>query len=175
MLFDTAVGRCGIVWGDNGIAGVLLPESSDEATRSRLLRRHQQAVEAPPPEKVRRACDEIVALLRGEARDLVDIALDMRRVPEFDRRVYEIARTIRPGDTATYGEIARRLGNPGAARAVGRALGANPFPIIVPCHRVLAAGGKSGGFSAPGGIATKRKLLAIESVHARGEPTLFDR
>ena len=173
-LFDTAVGRCGIAWGERGVLGVLLPEASEEATRLRLLRRYPRALEAAPADAVRRARDKIAALLNGEARDLSDVVLDMSGVPEFERRVYEVARTIPPGAVLTYGEIARRLGEPGLARAVGQALGRNPFPIVVPCHRVLAAGGKSGGFSAPGGIATKRRLLAIESVHARGEPTLFD-
>jgi methylated-DNA-[protein]-cysteine S-methyltransferase len=101
-------------------------------------------------------------LLAGESRDLTDIPLDFDdRVPEFHRRVYDVARTIKPGMTLTYGAIAARLGEPDAARAIGQALGRNPIPIIVPCHRVLAANG-TGGFSAPGGTATKLRLLAIE-------------
>jgi methylated-DNA-[protein]-cysteine S-methyltransferase len=102
------------------------------------------------------------------------VSLDREKVPPFARRVYEIARAIPPGATLTYGEIAARVGEPGAAREVGQAMGKNPFPIVVPCHRVLAAGGRIGGFSANGGIHTKRRMLAIESVHANGEPTLFD-
>jgi methylated-DNA-[protein]-cysteine S-methyltransferase len=108
----------------------------------------------------------IMGLLRGEARDLSEISLDMTLLPGFDRRVYEIARTIAPGETLSYGDIARRLGEPDAARDVGQALGRNPFPIIVPCHRVVATGGKLGGFSARGGTATKRRLLAIDGAHA---------
>jgi methylated-DNA-[protein]-cysteine S-methyltransferase len=127
-----------------------------------------------PPPSVQAAIDGIVALLCGEARDLSQIALDMGGVPEFDRRVYEMARTIAPGETLSYGDLATRLGDPAAAREVGQALGRNPFPVIVPCHRVVAAAGRLGGFSAPGGAATKRRLLAIESAHAPSLP-LFRR
>lgn len=124
---------------------------------------------APPP-TARAAIDGIAALLRGEARDLASVALDLDGLPGFDRRVYELARSIPPGQTLSYGEIAARLGAPAAAREVGQALGRNPFPIIVPCHRVTAAGGRLGGFSAAGGAATKRRLLAIEEAHAPSLP-----
>ncbi len=163
-IFDTAIGWCGIAWGPRGIAGVQLPEGSAPATRARLLRRFPGAREAPPPPEARRAIDGIATLLRGEPSALDDVALDMEGVPEFNRRVYEVARTIPWGATLSYGEIAKRLGDPGAARDVGQALGRNPFAIVVPCHRVLAAGGKWGGFSARGGVATKRRLLSIEAV-----------
>jgi O-6-methylguanine DNA methyltransferase len=161
-LFDTAIGRCGIAWGGRGIVGVQLPEERELDTRARVLQRFPDAREAPPPPDVQRALDAIVALLRGDATDLCGIALDMDRVPPFHRRVYEVARTIPPGETLSYGEIAARLGARGSARAVGQALGRNPFAIIVPCHRVLAAGGKVGGFSANGGVTTKLRLLSIE-------------
>jgi methylated-DNA-[protein]-cysteine S-methyltransferase len=173
-LFDTDIGRCGIAWGERGIAGVQLPEANEDRTRARLARRYPHAGEAPPPADVRRVIDGIVALLGGEARDLSDAALDMDGVPEFDRRVYEVARSIAPGATLSYGEIAARLGERGLARDVGQALGRNPFPIIVPCHRVLAAGGKAGGFSANGGVTTKLRLLTIERAHTSDAPTLFD-
>lgn len=162
-LFETAIGWCGIAWAPRGIVGVQLPEGSAPATRGRLLRRFPGAREAPPPADVRRAIDDVTALLHGEPRALDRVALDMADVPEFNRRVYEVARTIPWGATLSYGEIARRLGDPAAARDVGQALGQNPFPIVVPCHRVLAAGGKWGGFSARGGVATKRRLLSIEA------------
>jgi methylated-DNA-[protein]-cysteine S-methyltransferase len=149
--FDTAVGRCGIAWGAHGITGIWLP--------GRLPRRSA----AKPPAVVQRAIDEMTGLLEGEPRDLSTIELDMSAVPDFQRRVYAIARTIPPGETTTYGAIAMRIGAPGAGRAVGKALGQTPFPIVVPCHRVVAAGGKLGGFSADGGVATKKRLLAIES------------
>ena len=169
-LFDTAIGRCGIAWGERGVAGIQLPEAGEEETRVRMLHRFPAAGEATPPPEVQDAIEDIVALLRGEASDLSTVALDMDGVPEFHRRVYDAARTIPPGETLSYGDIARRVGAPGAARAVGQALGRNPFPIVVPCHRVLAAGGKIGGFSAQGGVATKRRMLAIESAWINGNP-----
>jgi O-6-methylguanine DNA methyltransferase len=173
-LFDTEIGRCGIAWGAAGIAGVQLPERSERETRARLLRKCPDASEASPPEDVRRLINEIVSLLRGEAIDLSKVVLDMARVPDFERRVYDVARTIPPGSTLTYGEIATRLGDRGLARDVGQAMGRNPFPIIVPCHRVLAAGGKAGGFSAPGGVTTKLRMLTIERARTSEAPTLFD-
>jgi methylated-DNA-[protein]-cysteine S-methyltransferase len=173
-LFETAIGHCGIVWSERGVAGVQLPERDEQATRNRLLRRFAGAREAVPPDVARRAIDDIVALLGGEPRDLNHVVIDTEGVSDFNRRVYTIARTIPPGATKSYGEIAERLGDRNLARDVGQALGQNPFPIIVPCHRVLAAGGKTGGFSAPGGIATKLRLLTIEGAQPGG-PTLFDR
>jgi O-6-methylguanine DNA methyltransferase len=174
VLFDTAIGACGIAWGERGLVGVQLPEASEARTRARMRRRFPDAREAPPLPHVQRAIEGIVALLSGETRDLAAVGLDMDGVPPFDRRVYELARTILPGATLSYGDIAARLGAPGEARAVGEALGRNPFPIIVPCHRVLAAGGKVGGFSAHGGIATKLRLLSIERARTSAAPTLFE-
>ena len=173
-LFDTAIGRCGIAWGDRGVVGVQLPEARERETRARLLQRFPDAREASPTPDIKRAIDSIVALLRGEASDLSTIPLDLDSVPPFDRRVYEVARAIPPGATLTYGEIAARLGTPDAARAVGQALGRNPFALVVPCHRVLAAGGKLGGFSANGGITTKLRLLAIEGAQPSRQLPLFD-
>ena len=175
VLFDTAIGVCGIVWGERGVVRVQLPESSASATRARIRRELPEARESAAPAHVRRAIEGIVALLDGEARDLSFIELDMSRVAPFNRRVYEVARTIAPGTTLSYGEIAARLGRPGAARDVGSALGQNPFSIVVPCHRVVAAGGKIGGFSARGGIDTKLRLLSIEGVQAPGTVPLFER
>jgi methylated-DNA-[protein]-cysteine S-methyltransferase len=174
-LFDTAIGSCAIAWGERGILGVQLPEADAARTRARMRRRFPRARETTPRAQVRRAIDGIVALIGGVAVDFSAVALDMERVPAFHRRVYEVARTISRGATLTYGEIAKRLGVPAEARDVGEAMGRNPFPIIVPCHRVLAAGGKLGGFSAPGGVATKRRLLAIEGARATEGPDLFDR
>lgn len=162
-LFETAIGRCGIAWGDHGVVGVRLPEENESGMRARLLRRFPGARQAVPPAPVQLAIDGIVKLLRGEAVDLRAVKLDLEAVPPFRRRIYEAARRIPPGNTLSYGEVAVRAGAPGAARAVGQAMANNPFPIIVPCHRVLAAGGKVGGFSARGGVLTKRRLLAIEA------------
>ncbi len=169
-LFKTAIGACGIAWGERGIRGLQLPESSEEKARARLSRRFRQATEAPPPATIRDAIDLIVRHLRGEASDLSGVELDMEAVPEFERRVYDIARAIPAGSTLTYGEIGTRLGDKLLSRDVGQALGRNPFPIVVPCHRGVAAGGKLGGFSARGGASTKLRLLAIESRHATALP-----
>jgi methylated-DNA-[protein]-cysteine S-methyltransferase len=171
-LFDTAIGRCAIAWSDRGTVAVLLPERDDATLRARLLRRHPDARETAPPDDVAQVVDGITALVAGEHRDLSGVLLDLDDEPEFNRRVYAVARTIKPGATLTYGAIAAQLGEPDARR-IGEAMGRNPCPIIVPCHRVVAAGGKTGGFSAPGGAATKRRLLAIEGA-AGDEPTLFD-
>ena len=171
-LFDTAIGRCAIVWNAYGIAGVGFPEGNEQATRTRLLRRHPAAREASAPHDVRGVMDDIVALLAGSPRDLGYARLDMTGLSDLQRRVYDVARKISAGATLTYGEIAELLGDRLLARGVGEALGHNPFPIIVPCHRVLAAGSKLGGFSAPGGVRTKLRLLEIEGAQPGG-PTLF--
>jgi len=171
-LFDTAIGVCGIVWSARGICGVQLPERDAGATRARVRRRFADVQEAAPPPAVQQAIDGIVALLSGERRDLSDIAIDDTAQPEFNRRVYAIARKIPCGHTMTYGEIAQALGDKRLAREVGQAMGENPTPIIMPCHRVLAVNGKAGGFSAPGGIVTKLQLLTIEGAQPGG-PGLF--
>jgi methylated-DNA-[protein]-cysteine S-methyltransferase len=171
-VFETAIGCCGIVWSERGIVGVQLPEGSERATRSRVLRRFPFACAAAPPAHVQRTMADIVALLDGEHRELGHATLDREAVPDFNRRVYDIARTIPAGCTWSYGEIAERLGDRHLARDVAQAIGQNPFPIIVPCHRVMAAGGKTGGFSAPGGVRTKLRLLSIERAEPGG-PTLF--
>jgi methylated-DNA-[protein]-cysteine S-methyltransferase len=173
-VFDTNIGRCGIAWGERGVTGVQLPEASETRTRAQLARRYPQAREAPPPTNVRRAIEAITSLLLGRPIDLSAVVLDMEGVPEFDRRVYEAARGIPAGATLSYGELAARLGDRTLAREVGQALGRNPFPIVVPCHRVLAVGGRSGGFSANGGVATKLRLLTIERARTNDAPTLFD-
>lgn len=173
-MFGTAIGACGVVWGAHGIVGVQLPMSSVEKTRLRLRQRYDEPVETAPPPQVVRAIDGMVALLDGRPIDLADIALDLSETPDFHRQVYAIARTIAPGRTLTYGDIARRLGGVELSRDVGQALGRNPCPIVVPCHRVLAAGGKPGGFSANGGVATKLKMLEIEGARVNYTPSLFD-
>jgi methylated-DNA-[protein]-cysteine S-methyltransferase len=174
-LFDTAIGACAIAWGERGLKGVQLPEGDAARARARMARRFPGAVEAPPTAEGREAIAAITALVGGERRDLAALRLDMEGITEFPRRAYAVARTIPPGQTLTYGEIARRLGDANASRAVGEAMGRNPFPIVVPCHRVLAAGGKLGGFSANGGVVTKLRLLEIEGAQLGNEgPGLFD-
>jgi methylated-DNA-[protein]-cysteine S-methyltransferase len=172
-LFGTALGACAIVWSARGIAAVQLPEASEGATRGRVSRRFPVARETAPPPSVQHAIDGITALLAGEKCALTDIVIDDEGQAEFNRRVYAIVRKVPPGATITYGEIADRLGDKTLARAVGQAMGENPTPIIMPCHRVMAAGGKTGGFSAPGGVVTKLQLLTIEGAQPGG-PTLFE-
>jgi methylated-DNA-[protein]-cysteine S-methyltransferase len=173
-LFETAIGWCGIGWGPRGIVAVQLPEESEAATRARLRRRIPDAPETDPPAQVQRAINQIVALLRGEPEDLSEITLDMEGIAAFNALVYVIARKIPTGETRTYGEIAREAGAPEKAREIGQALGRNPFPIIVPCHRVLGADGKAGGFSAPGGVDTKLRMLTIERARTSAAPQLFE-
>jgi methylated-DNA-[protein]-cysteine S-methyltransferase len=172
-LFDTAIGRCGIAWSAKGVIGLQLPERSAEATRTRLLRHCPTAEEKDPPKPIARAIEDIQALLRGEKKSLRAVQLDLSRVNAFCVRVYETARAIPPGATRTYGDIARAIGDPDGARAVGQALGRNPFPIVVPCHRVVGTNDKLVGFSANGGIRTKLKMLKIEGWR-ENEPSLFE-
>lgn len=172
MLFDTPIGRCGVAWGDGGIVALSFPEATDAGTLARLRRRApeaEQTWEAPPA--IGGIVAGIRALAEGQAADFDDTGLDMTGVPAFERGVYALTRRIGPGRTRTYGEIARDLGDVSLSRQVGQALGRNPFPIVVPCHRVVGAGGTMTGFSAPGGTETKRRLLKIEG--ALG-PDLFD-
>jgi methylated-DNA-[protein]-cysteine S-methyltransferase len=173
-IFDTAIGPCGIVWGERGISGVQLPMSNEEKTRKRILQRNGDIPEAEPTEEVGCAIEAIKELLTGKPNDLSGVVLDLDGVPEFDRGVYDIARTIPPGKTMTYGDIAKKLGGVELSRDVGQALGHNPCPIVVPCHRVLAAGNKPGGFSANGGVVTKLKMLQIEGAVVNHTPSLFE-
>jgi methylated-DNA-[protein]-cysteine S-methyltransferase len=178
-LFPTSIGSCGVAWRGNEIVATQLPESTDETTRTRLVNRARarfefEQVECEPTPVIVRAIAAMTALLDGVHVDLRFVACDFRAVDAFDARVYDITRDIPPGETWTYGEIAVRLGDKLFAQAVGRALGRNPVPIIVPCHRVLGAGGKLTGFSANGGVATKLRMLAIERADLGKPAGLFD-
>jgi len=173
-LFPSAIGACALVWRGETVIGAALPEPTEAATRTRLLRRFPGAEEAEPAGAIAEGIALIQRLLAGEPVDLASIPIDLSAADEFERRVYAAASAIPRGEVRTYGDIAAALGTPGAARAVGAALGRNPIPIIVPCHRVLASGGKSGGFSAPGGTATKFRMLAIEGAKRPGQPELFE-
>jgi methylated-DNA-[protein]-cysteine S-methyltransferase len=171
-LFDTAIGRCGVAWSDRGITRIALPEANDAATQQRLARGTPAAVAAAPPPAICAAIALIVSHVRGEPAALDTIVLDMSDIPAFHREVYEAARQIPSGHTVSYGALARTLGKPGAARAIGQAMGKNPFPIVVPCHRVLAANYATGGFSAHGGVETKARLLAAEGFTLATQPEL---
>jgi methylated-DNA-[protein]-cysteine S-methyltransferase len=167
-LFDTPIGRCALIWRDRDIIGAALP--GDES----LSRRFPRAEESAPPPAVDAVIADVKRLLSGERVDLRGVELDLSAADDFERRVYSAARAIPVGEVRTYGEIAQAIGSPGAARAVGRALGRNPIPIIIPCHRVLAASGRSGGFSAPGGTGTKFRILAIERARRSAAAELFE-
>ena len=173
-IFESAIGPCGIAWGERGIHAVQLPMGSEEKPRNRIRQRYGDIPEAEPTDEVQAAIEGMRELLAGKPNDLLDVVLDLDDVPEFHRGVYDIARAIPPGKTLTYGDIAKKLGGVELSRDVGQALGRNPCPIVVPCHRVLAAGGKPGGFSANGGVVTKLKMLAIEGAVVNHTPSLFD-
>ena len=178
-LFDTAFGHCALAWHAHALTAVRLPDQSDALTRANLLARQRDAVQSPEdgpeaaawPAFVTTAVQSIRAHLGGQPHDLRDLPLEFSGMQPFETRVYAAARALDPGQTCTYGEMANAIGEPGAMRAVGQALGHNPWPLVVPCHRVLAAGGRLGGFSAPGGSETKRRLLVLEMgmFHREGE------
>jgi methylated-DNA-[protein]-cysteine S-methyltransferase len=172
-LFETALGWSAVAWNDIGLVKVRLPTSPRARAAADLARRVPDAVEAEPPPAIAAVITDIQRLLAGDRPDFAEAPLDLSATPDFHARVYAIARAIPPGETLTYGEIAQRLGDKLLARDVGQALGKNPWPIVVPCHRVTAAGGKLGGFSAPGGQATKLKLLALEGASAAAQADLF--
>ncbi len=161
-LFDTPLGRCGLIWHGDEVLGLQLPEETEPDTIARIRRDYPGCREAEPPVFARAAIAAVDRMLSGGTDSLASIPLALERHPPFHRRVYRIAQSIPPGHTLTYGEVATRLDSPGAARAVGQALGRNPFAIIVPCHRVVGAGRNIGGFSAHGGTTTKLRLLALE-------------
>ena len=173
-IFDTALGRCGIAWRGDKVVGTALPGPHGESPRSYLERRFPGAEERPAPEFVGQVIGMIARLLDGEPVNFSVVPVSLDDAAPFERLVYAEALAIPQGETRTYGELARAIGQPGAARAVGRALGRNPVPIIIPCHRILAADGRSGGFSAPGGVSTKMQLLQIERARRGAQPSLFD-
>ncbi|MGO4613798.1 methylated-DNA--[protein]-cysteine S-methyltransferase [Nocardia sp. 2YAB30] len=177
-LFDTAIGHCAIAWRGAAVIRFQLPEASPAVTLARITRRRageqgKEVRDETPPGVVAEAITAIRAHLAGELDDLRWIPVDTSEIPQFHRAVYEVTRAIDPGHTLSYGQVADRIGAPGAAQAVGQALGRNPITLIIPCHRVLAADHALHGFSAPGGIDTKQRLLEIERTPGFGEPTLF--
>lgn len=173
-LFDTPAGPCGLAWNDAlEVCGGQLPEDTPALSRQRLQRRFPELQEAVPPPAIAAVIERLVAALQGAPDTLEDVPLADADVPEFNRRVYALARRIPPGQTRSYGELAAELGGPAVARAVGQALGRNHFAPLVPCHRVLGAGHQAGGFSGPGGLKTKLRLLLLEGARFGDQPGLF--
>jgi methylated-DNA-[protein]-cysteine S-methyltransferase len=173
-IFDTGVGRCGIVWSDAGIVAVQLPEARELDTRRRLFRLYPEARDMSPPPMIAIATQAIASALRGRDADLSEIALDWEGVSLFNQRVYEFARTIPRGETRTYDEVATAMRRTGAEFSVAQAIAKNPFMIIVPCHRVLEAGHYADKISPYGGTISKRHLLSIEGTRPIASKTLFD-
>ncbi|MGL4489044.1 MAG: methylated-DNA--[protein]-cysteine S-methyltransferase [Rhizobiaceae bacterium] len=172
-LFSTPLGDCAIAWRGDKICGSHLPEATPDLTASKIAKRAGAAAVTSPPDFVQVAIEDILQLLSGQPNDLTGIDLDFSNIEPFASKVYHLSRAIKPGQTKTYGDLARDLGDKSYAQAVGRALGANPFPIIIPCHRILGVGGKLTGFSAGGGLSTKLKLLEIEKAQIGDVPSLF--
>jgi methylated-DNA-[protein]-cysteine S-methyltransferase len=169
-VFDTAIGACGIAWSERGLTRLQLPERDRNATEKRLRAGAATRSESAPA-AIAQAITDVQRYMTGESIDFATV-VDLTAIEPFERKVYEAARAIPWGQTLSYGELARRIGTPGAARAVGHALSRNPVPIIIPCHRILAKGHRVGGFSASGGALTKERLLALEGVHVGGTPLL---
>lgn len=172
-LFETPLGWCGVAWSGVGLLAAQLPEADAAAVRAQLRRSAPGALEAAPSALARQAIDGIRALLRGEQAELALLPLDLHGVPELHARVYDIVRRIPCGRTLSYGQVAEQLGDRQLARAVGQAMARNRFAPVVPCHRVLGAQGRPGGFSARGGVRTKLQLLQIERAWLGDEPDLF--
>jgi methylated-DNA-[protein]-cysteine S-methyltransferase len=171
-VFDTAIGPCGVAWSGRGLTRLQLPESDRSATERRLNKGAVRATGAPPAEIAQLIAD-VQAYMSGRSVDFAAVEIDLTDVEPFESRVYAAARAVPWGQTVSYGELARRIDSPGAARAVGRALARNPVPVVVPCHRILAKGHRVGGFSAPGGTFTKERLLGLEGVRVEtGTPLL---
>jgi methylated-DNA-[protein]-cysteine S-methyltransferase len=170
-VFETADGFCGIAWSEAGITRFQLPTKSPAATERLLRRRLPGAEPAAPPPQVAEAVAAVCRYFDGEETDFSRFTLDLGEQDPFFQRIYAAARQLHWGRTTTYGALAKALGaGPEAARDVGQAMARNPVALLIPCHRVLAAGGKVGGFSAPGGAAAKRRMLALEGVHPEPPP-----
>ena len=170
-VFGTAGGFCGIAWNAVGITRFQLPAENASATERNLLRRVPGAEPATPPQSVLDTVSAVRRYFAGEETDFSNVELDLAGQAEFFMRIYAAARRIGWGQTSTYGTLAREIGvGPEAARGVGQAMANNPIPLLIPCHRVLAAGGKVGGFSAPGGAASKIRMLELEGVQFSSAP-----
>ena len=173
QVFETSFGRCAMLWRGALIVRILLPTETEESLRAAVMRTEIDIEESAPPAPVASVAAKIAAFCRGEAQDFAPAPLDRSLIDPFAARVYAALDKVGFGETTTYGAIAETLGDRSLSRAVGAALGANPFPIVIPCHRVTAANGTMGGFSAPGGVGTKRRLLEIEGAFAAERLPLF--
>lgn len=173
-VFDTAVGRCAIAWGQNGVLGVQLADVREIETRRRLLRQFPEARELPPPADLQYFIDSIGIALRGQFAELSDIPLDMSDLSPFDCRIYEMVRRIPRGETRTRAEIATQVGSPGIVHSLAQALARNPFALVVPCHRVLESAGRIDGIPTNGGAMTRARLLSLEGALPSRGSTLFD-
>lgn len=162
LMFATPLGVCGLAWGIAGLTRLLLPHADPGRTAAALERSGARRCSGAPPAAIAESVAQLERYFAGEPVDLSALALDLGRVGAHDRDIYIATRAIGWGETVSYGELARRTGVEGGARAIGQAMARNPWPVIVPCHRVLAAGGRLGGFSAPGGTLTKERLLELE-------------
>ena len=172
LVFETASGFCGIAWGSAGVIRFQLPTRTAEATERNLLRRLPGAKSGIPTPEVVEAVGAAKRYYEGETTDFLHVQLDLGEQSEFFKQIYAAARRVDWGQTTTYGALAREIGaGPEAARDVGQAMAKNPVPLIIPCHRVLAAGGKIGGFSAPGGATAKARMLELEGVHVGSAPS----
>ena len=172
-LFETEIGPLGLAWSAQGLTRIQLPEKDRAATARRLLGRCPDAVASSAEEAPTDVLRQLESYAAGERVDFADVRLDLTGIDDFGQSIYRAARAVSWGETTTYGSLAKQVGAPDAARAVGGAMGRNPIPIIIPCHRVLASGGKPGGFSAYGGVLTKERLLALEGVYLGGGTPLL--
>lgn len=172
IVIETALGNCGISWGEQGVKRLSLPQESPDELIRRLGVEPVETMATRPP-WVSQLAERVKGHLLGQLDTFLDVPLDFSELSQLDAAIYRALRLVPPGQTTTYGALARQLGKPGAARAVGRAMAHNPIPLIVPCHRVLAANGALGGFSAHGGGATKERLLALEGVKRAHQTDLF--
>jgi methylated-DNA-[protein]-cysteine S-methyltransferase len=161
-IFSSSFGLCGLAWSEKGVTAFQLPEGEKRALEARMRKGARQERRGEPPQMAECAVKKLQRFFDGEKIDFSDLSLDLDACRPFDKAVYHAALSVRWGETATYGDLARKIGSPNAARAVGYALSKNPIAIIVPCHRIVAAGAKIGGFSAHGGVALKERLLRLE-------------
>lgn len=164
-IFETRAGFCGIAWSGNGITRFQLPTGNAAATERLLLRRMSGGKAAEPTPDIAGVIETVRRYFEGDAADFSDLNLDLDGQDDLFRQIYALARRLPWGQTTTYGALAKEIdADPRLARDVGQAMAKNPIPLIIPCHRVLAAGGKVGGFSAPGGAASKVRMLALEGI-----------